>query len=167
MTPVQRDKDSKESVLFRQKEGRQEHWEIFLNGEKWREVHRTIFGRAPKFPPVSADDSIQSVFDRMEYARVKKYVLWRLSAHAYHSEQLKRSLRERLVQEHTIAKVLKEFQNLSLLDDEAWLQSFIRVHQKRYSHRFISSKLYAKGIPKETIQRLEEEWRNPEEELAR
>lgn len=152
-------------VVFRSKEGNRDRWEIWLDGEKWREVHCVIFGRKPAFPALSSADELQPVFDAFEHRRVKGYVLWRLSTQSYHSEQLAKLLRDRLVQDKTIERVLQEYRNMGFLDDESWLQSFMRTQQKRYSLRFILNKLYAKGLSSETIQRLAQEWKNPEEEL--
>jgi regulatory protein len=128
-------------------------------------VHRAIFGRKPTFPPLFAEKDLQSTFDAFEYRRVKNYVLWRLSTQSYHSEQLAKLLRDRLVQSHTIDHVLQEYREMGFLDDDSWLQSFMRMQQKRYSLRFILNKLRAKGISSETIQRLAREWENPKEEL--
>lgn len=152
-------------VIFKPKDGNKDRWEILFNGEKWREVHRTIFGRKPAFPALSAEEELQPVFDAFEYKRVKGYVLWRLSAQSYHSEQLAKLLRDRLVQNKTIDRVLQEYREMGYLDDESWLQSFMRAQQRRYSLRFILSKLHAKGLSSDTLKRLAEDWKNPEEEL--
>lgn len=152
-------------VIFRPKQGNRDRWDIVVDGEKWSEVHRAIFGRKPFFPPVPIEKDLQSLFDAFEYRRVKGYVLWRLSKQSYHSEQLAKLLRDRLVQDHTIDRVIQEYRDLGFLDDESWMQNFMRVQQKRYSLPFILSKLYAKGFSSETIQRLSNEWKNPEEEL--
>jgi regulatory protein len=153
-------------VTFRPKEGDKERWEILLDGEKWREVHRAIFGRKPSFSSSpSSEEELQRIFDAFEYRRVKGYVLWRLSTQSYHSEQLAKLLRDRLVQSKTIDRVLQEYREMGFLDDDSWLQSFMRSQQKRYSLRFILSKLHHKGLSSETLQRLAKEWKNPEEEL--
>lgn len=152
-------------ILFKIKEGRKEYWEILIEGEKWREVHRTIFGKKPSFPSLSSADHLQSVFNEFEYRRVKGYVLWRLSAQSYHSEQLTKLLHERLVQPSTIERVLTEYKELGFLDDESWLQNFMRSQQKRYSLRSTLAKLHAKGLSTATIQHLAKEWKNPKEEL--
>ena len=152
-------------MTFRPKEGNRDRWDILINGEKWREVHRAIFGRKPTLPSLSDEKDLQASFDVLEYRRVKGYVLWRLSTQSYHSEQLAKLLRERLVQGHTIQRVLQDYQEMGVLDDEAWLQSFMCLQQKRYSLRFILTKLRAKGLSSETLQRLAKEWKNPEEEL--
>jgi regulatory protein len=152
-------------VSFRPKEGNRDRWEIIVDGEKWREGHRAIFGRKPVFPPISTEKDLQRLFDAFEYRRVKGYVLWRLSTQSYHSEQLAKLLRDRLVQDHTIDRVIQEYREMGVLDDDSWLQSFMRTQQKRYSLRFILNKLHAKGFSSETIQRLAIDWKNPDEEL--
>ncbi len=151
-------------VTIQPKAGYQERWEIFIDGEKWREVHRSVFGRHPRFPSVNTWQEWQNVFDLTEYQRVRNYVIWRLSAQSYHSEQLGQLLRDRLVQRQTIERVLEEFKASGYLNDEVWIQAFMRSQQKRYSLRLILSKLQAKGFSSETIQRLALEWKNPEEE---
>lgn len=147
-------------VTFKPKEGNKDRWIIFLGEEKWREVHRSIFGRHPVFPPLSSECLLQSTFDALEYRRVKGYVLWRLSKQSYHSEQLAKLLRDRLVQSKTIEQVIEEFKEKGFLDDESWLQSFKQSQLKRYSRRLILTKLRAKGLSAETLQGLEEDWNN-------
>ena len=157
-------------IIFRPKEGNRERWEIVVDGEIWREVHRTIFGKNPKFPASPenlGEQNLQSLFDAYEYRRAKGYALWRLSAQSYHSDQLAKSLQERLVQSHTVARVIQEFRDLAVFDDDAWLQSFLRTQQKRFGKRAIIAKLYAKGISAENIQKLSLEMNaiDPGEEL--
>lgn len=152
-------------VSFVPKAGRREYWEIHVEGERWRDVHRTIFGAKPLFPSVSAADDLQAIFDAYEYRRVKSYVLWRLSKQSYHSEHLSKQLRERLVQEKTIQVVLKGLQDAGYLDDDIWLKSFLRSQQKRYGLPMILSKLRIKGLSSETLQQIDVDWGEPEEEL--
>lgn|GEM_PF-1129659 len=150
---------------FKLKEGSPDQWDLLIDNKKWHKVHGAIFGQKPVFPPFSLEEDLQSVFDAFEYRRVKSYVLRRLSSQSYHSQQLAKLLRDRLVQKKTIDRVLQEFRQKGFLDDDSWLEHFIGNRRKRYSLRLILMKLQAKGISPETIQRLEKEWRNPEEEL--
>lgn len=152
-------------VIFRVKEGNRDRWEILIDGQEWLEVHRTIFGRHPVFPSFSNDTDLVSLFNVYEYRRVRAYVLWRLSSQSYHSQQLIKVLHDRLVQSQTIERVIDEFRNMGFLDDESWLENFIRSRQKRYSLRYILNKLQSKGISSEIIQRLASEWNDPNEEL--
>ena len=155
-------------VVFQQKESRRERFEVIVDEEKWREVHRSIFGRKPALPATSLEsdlEQLQQLFDTYEYTRVRGYVLWRLSMQSYHSEQLIKLLKERLVQSHTIDRIINDCRSMGFLDDEVWLESFIRTHQKRSSHRSILNKLRMKGISSETLMQLALEERNPEGEL--
>lgn len=152
-------------VSFVPKEGRRELWQILVDDEDWRDVHRTIFGAKPLFPPLAPGSDFRAIFDGYEHRRVKNYVLWRLSKQSYHSEQLSKMLRERLVQEKTIHSVLKELQESGYLDDEAWLKAFVRSQQKRYGLPLILSKLRMKGLSAQTLQHLSEDRSNPEDEL--
>ena len=65
-------------IEIKPKEGCQSFWEILIDGEKWREVHRTIFGRKPKLPCVPSRADWQEAFDAFEYQKAKYFVLWRL-----------------------------------------------------------------------------------------
>lgn len=149
-------------VTFVPKLGRREHWEILVEGEKWRDVHRTIFGAKPKFPPVESD--IQAIFNQYEYKRVKGYLLWLLSKQSYHSEQLSKMLRERLVQPETIRSALKELQDAGYLDDDSWLNTFLKAQKRRYGLPHILAKLRLKGFSSITLQSIQENWSDHEEE---
>lgn len=100
----------------------------------------------------------------MEYQKVKHYVLKRLSAQNYHSKQLRKLLIERLVDETTIDRVIEECQAKGFLNDEQWLESFIRSHRKRFGWPVIQKKLRSKGLSIDEIQAIQERWSNPEEE---
>lgn len=145
--------------------GKKESWDIIIDGVKWREVHRTIFGAKPIFPTLHDESELQSAFDAYEYRRVKNYVIWRLSKQSYHSEQLAKLLRDRLVQPKTIKQILLESKEKGLLNDEVWLSAFLQSHLKRYGLPYILSKLKAKGLSSETLQKLAYESKNPEQEL--
>lgn len=126
-------------------------YEIVIEGEVWKEVHATIFGRHPSFPPLVNKEGVSESFDALEEKRVKAYLYWRLSCQNYHSDQLRKLLVERLVQPKTIEKCLKNLVSLGMLDDQAWLDSFIRMHKKRMGLRLILAKLKTKGITEESL----------------
>ena len=151
-------------VVFVPKQGRKEQWEIFVEGERWKDVHRTIFGAKPLFPPV-VSGALQSIFDEYEYRRVKQYVLWRLSKQSYHSEHLSRLLSERLVQQKTRDRVLKEFQDAGYLDDDAWLKAFLNSQKKKCGLHLILSKLRKKGFSSHTLQKISENWADEADDL--
>lgn len=151
-------------VTLASKEGRRDRWEIRVEGERWRDVHRTIFGSKPCFPPCQKGNDIQSIFDEYEYRRVKNYVLWLISKRSYHSEQLFKMLRERLVQEKTMQRVKQELQAAGFLNDEAWLKSFLQIQGRKYGLPILLSKLRSKGLSAETLRSIVDNVRSPEEE---
>lgn len=146
------------------KEGRKELRTIFLDGEEWRDIHTSIFGKTPSFPSCVTRTEWKEVFEKCEYQRVKNYVIWRLSTQPYHSQQLQKLLRERLVCQQTITKVIGECLSSGYLDDEAWIESFMRNQQKKNGLRSILLKLQAKGLTAEAVQEIRSNWNRPEEE---
>lgn len=146
------------------KEGRKEIRTIFVDGEPWRDIHTSIFGKNFSFPPCATRTEWKVFFEKWEYQRVKNYVIWRLSTQPYHSEQLQKLLRERLVRQQTITKVLEECLSSGYLNDEAWIESFMRNQQKKNGLRSILLKLQAKGLTAETVQEIRSNWNRPEEE---
>lgn len=153
------------NIFFRLKEGTQDRYEIIVEGDVWKEVHKTIFGKDPRFPRIEDSDHLQVVFDELEMKRVKNYLQWRLSCQNYHSDQLRKMLSERLVQPKTIDKSIKQLVAMGLLDDRAWLETFVRLHKKRMGIRLIVAKLKSKGITNESLRFLSYE--KDEEEKAR
>ena len=151
-------------IKFLKAEGSRDRWQIWVDGELWKEVHTSIFGRHPKFPSLSSESNLETTFDTYEYQRVRNYVIWRLSSQAYHSEMLKKLLRNKCVQSHTIERVIQEFQEKGLLDDALWIQFFMQSQQKRYGMKVILAKLYAKGLTKESLEKISEEWQHSSEE---
>jgi regulatory protein len=137
---------------------------IVVNGEPWKKIHVAIFGRLPSFSSTQTIEEWEAAFDQLEYKKAKNYVLRRLAAKSYHSHQLFKLLKERLVQSATSQRLIHECIEWGYLNDSAWLDSFIQSHLKRSSQRAISAKLYAKGIPIEEVQNKLLEYNNPDVE---
>lgn len=136
---------------------------ICLNGEKWREIHRSIFGKKPQFP-VNEDKPLALQFTNWEYERVRNYVVWRLSTQSYHSQELVQLLKKRLVSLETIEKVIQEFIQKGFFSDALWIQSFIRVHRKRLALSAILQKMRLKGISDDEIENARQLYQNENEE---
>lgn len=130
---------------------------IFVNNEPWRDIHSAIFGRQPRLPVCTEEGEWERIFQAFEYQRVKNYVLWRISSQSYHSQQLSKLLKERLIDAATIEKVIQECLDQGFLNDQSWIESFIRVHRKRLALPAILRKLQAKGITREILQTIQEE----------
>jgi regulatory protein len=144
--------------------GRREILMIYLDEEEWRKIHCSIFGRSPKFPCKSSMEEWEAAFQDMERKKVKLYVLRRLSAQSYHSVQLAKLLREKFVQPLTIQRIIEECQAYGYLNDEAWLENYMKAQLKRLSLRAALSKLQTKGFPREILDDMAEKWTDPQEE---
>lgn len=142
-----------------------EHWILFIEGEKWMTVHRSIFGRKLSFKAVHSWKEWEELFSQVEYQRARNYAFWRLSTQSYHSEQLAKLLKERLVRLQTIKKVIGECKQIGSLNDEEWISAFIHANQKRCSFRLILNKLRLKGLKAETIKGIAERNQNSTDEL--
>lgn len=133
-------------IFFRPKVGKRDLFEIVVDGDVWKEVHKSIFGKNPTFPPSSSSVGISALFDALELKRAKAYLLWRLSRCSYHSDQLRLILSERLVSHKTIESSLNYLQSMGVIHDEEWMVQFIAAHKRKYGMRLIRAKLKAKGI---------------------
>lgn len=129
-------------------DGRPSVMTIVYDGEPWREVHTSIFGRRPTMPQgCLSPEQFQAEFHVLEYALAKKYALKRLSIQAMLSTRLSRSLKERLVSAMAIEKVIAYLQEIGLINDKEWIDSFVRVQTaRRIGPRAIAQKLAAKGV---------------------
>lgn len=146
--------------------GRKEILTIFLDGEKWKDIHTAIFGKQPKFPPSSSETEWESAFNKYELQRTKNYVIWRLSSQPYHSEQLKKLLKERFVSASSIDQVIGDCVEKGFIDDELWVENFVKSHRKRLGLPAIMQKLRAKGLGRDEIGEIQEQWRDPDGDQA-
>lgn len=70
-----------------------------------------------------------------------------LARRDYHSAELRQKLRQKEYDEQTIDTVLEEAERLQLLDDNRFLQGFLRMELERgHGWWYISSKLRGRGI---------------------
>jgi regulatory protein len=146
------------------KEGRKGVLTLYVDGEAWRDIHSAWAGHHPVFPVCTTLEEWEDAFDKFEYKRVKGYVIWRLSAQPYHSQMLHKMLRERYARSSTIDKVLKEFQALGYINDEAWIDSYIASRQKRYGFNAILAQLRSKGLTADVLQAIEMPEKKEEQE---
>lgn len=152
-------------ILCSPKEGKKEVLTLFVEGEEWRDIHTSIFGRCPSFPSECASwEEWKEFFSTFETRQVKNYVIRRLAAQSYHTLQLKKLLAERLVSASLSSKVIQEYVQLGYLDDKAWIESFVRGQSRRHSQRAILFKLQAKGIPVEQCTEILERFQDPDQE---
>lgn len=137
---------------------------LFIEEDQVCDVHRSIFGRSPSFPPFSSLAEWPEVFDAFEYKRAKRYLIWLLTRKSYHSEEIEKTLKQKLVQKKTVERLIKEFKQEGYLDDEEWLQRFVSAKIKKEGFFSILTKLRLKGLSQETIQAVKESFSPSTEE---
>lgn len=134
---------------------------VYCDGSHWREIHTSVFGRKPLLPEhCTSLEDFSEQFATFEHRGVKNYCLRRLSMQSMLSTALKRSLKERLVPEAVIRKVIDELLELRFINDEEWAASFVRSQSSRkVGPRAIAQKLAQKGVRGEKLElALEKSW---------
>lgn len=122
-------------------------WHLSVQDDFHREIHSSIFGKRPKFSFYNGDLAEQ--FSQKEFERSRYFVLKRLSQRSYSSFELRKQLEDRLVSQQTIEKVIADCVHLGYLDDQAWLEQFVRSQMLRKTGpKMIEAKLYQKKVPK-------------------
>ncbi len=88
-----------------------------------------------------------------EYRKAKIYAWKRLARKNQPTIELKKHLEDRSYSESIIERVIKECQSAGYLDDQAWIDAFVKRESSRnQSPRAIAFKLQQKRISKELIQ---------------
>lgn len=129
------------------KEGRRFVWTIFIDDEPWVDTHTKIFGNSPNFPICETLEQFKEKFFALEYAKAKKYAMDRLAARSYPSVQLQKLLARNLVSSATIQKLVLEFTRLGYLNDDEWIDRFVKGQASRnIGKQKIVYKLASKGI---------------------
>ncbi|MFQ5728770.1 MAG: regulatory protein RecX, partial [Waddliaceae bacterium] len=119
-------------------------------GEPWKDIHRAIFGTKPKIDLATED--LDEQFLELEYSLVKKYVFKHLGIKNYSSFELRRILQGCLVSETTISKIIEQCRHLGYIDDNDWIDVFVRHQRERnFGPKSIKMKLRAKGVPEHLI----------------
>lgn len=126
---------------------------IFVNGEEWLRIHRSIFGNRPSIPlGCQLLSDLETWFQQTELKGAKKYSLKRLALKSQSSSELRVALQNVLVSNLSIEIILNECIALGYLDDQDWIERFIRRHsERRIGPRLIAAKLRSKGIKEEEI----------------
>lgn len=127
---------------------------ICLEEEVFCLVHPSIVGRRPFFPSScdSSEDLKKLVFELVQKG-AKRHLLKRLSQRSYSSGELKKSLREKLVPQAIVETLIEECQKLGYLNDEAWIEAFVRsCRTRKMGKRAIIQKIRQKGIEIDQIE---------------
>lgn len=121
---------------------------ISLDGDPWRDIHTSIFGSRPSLPKecISVEQFTEK-FSVIEYRQAKYYAIKRLSLLSLPSAKLIRSLKERLISEPIILRLINELSEAGYINDQEWTASFVRVQsQRNIGPRAIAGKLASKGM---------------------
>lgn len=130
------------------KEGRRGVFVICIDEDPWREIHASIFGRKPSLPKTGTTLSeFESLFEQLEYRGAMRYALKRLSLKGQPAAEFEGALEERLVSPNVINRIVAECSRLGYLNDQQWIESFIRCQlARKLGPKAIVMKLQAKGI---------------------
>lgn len=138
------------------KEGRRGVLTLYIDGEAWKEIHTSVFGRQPTLNTEYASQSdLEEYFEKAEYRAATVFVLKRLSIKAYLASELQNKLVEHYVSEATAERVIQECRRLGYLNDEEWLNGFVqRQIARKLGPMAILMKLRAKGVSQEKAEEL-------------
>lgn len=154
-------------IEYRRHTSHSDVWSIIVDGEVWKNVHQSVFGKKPALPSSHLTfDEWQSAWQALEYRLTKQYVLRRLTAQSYHSSQLAKLLKSKLVSSPIGDRLIQECLQQGYLDDANWIEGFMRHHRKRLSLRAILMKLKSKGLSQDELSQLAEQWQDPQEEVS-
>jgi regulatory protein len=140
------------SITFQHKPGTKRLL-ILVEEEEWKEVDISIFGSRPSFPKFHSLTELEEFFLQLEYRGAKSFAYKRLSIKPLSTAELRRQLKERKVSEKNTDAVIQELTNLGYLNDEEWIESFIRSQSNRQKGpQAVAAKLKWKGLKEEEFQ---------------
>lgn len=82
-----------------------------------------------------------------EYKKAFAYALWRIASQSYHSVPLSKLLSRKLYPKEIVTEVISECIRLGYLNDQVWLENYVKGCSSRQGRRAICAKLRSKGIP--------------------
>jgi len=121
---------------------------IFVDGELFKEVSVTLFGKRPSLPKHLEDiDSLNVFFAEEEFQRGRSYALKCLGNRNYLTSQLEEALLNKLVDPKNAERILSDCKRYGYLDDDAYIEGYIRQCIARHDGpQKIITKLRGKGV---------------------
>jgi len=146
------------------KDGRPHQFTLYINEEAYCNIHAKIFGKNPKLSlKGNSVSELTENFHDQEYDYAKRYIFKRLAAKYYHSRELAKILQNFLVSEPTIQRILEKCQTIGYVNDQEWVESFIRCHQNRnIGPQEMARKLKQKQVPDIEIHQALKKLDNPQ-----
>lgn len=136
---------------------------IYVDGEPWKEIHRTIFGRKPTLPKnVQTQDELETAFEEAEYTGARRYAIWRLARFAQSAHALATALERVSVSEVCRQRIIDEMIQAGFLNDRDYAKRLVASERARKRGPAAARrKLYLKGIDNslamEALQEIDEE----------
>lgn len=130
---------------------------ICVEGEEWKDVHSTIFGRNPELSSsgISTMAELENKFQKEEYRLAKFYALKRLALKSQPSTELIKSFQERLVSDAVIQQVVSDCRRLGYLNDKEWMDAFVRGQiARKIGPQAIVRKMISRGISHDTAEEI-------------
>jgi regulatory protein len=128
--------------------------QIIVDDEVWKELNYFFFGKRPDFPSdCETIEELEEAFNSLMLRSSKIYSYKRLGQQAMCSSQLGQALQKQGAPDGVITDVISSLEKLGYINDQAWIQSFIRRHASRNDGpKKILMKLQQKGIDREDAQ---------------
>jgi regulatory protein len=125
---------------------------LMIDDEVLRSLPTAFFGtKACSFQACTRDE-LEEELATIEYKGVKRYVLRRLAAKSYYSEELKRLLLRKGASLSIIESVIAECHASGFLNDTEWIEAYIRrLQREKKGGSFITMKLQQMGVSKAEI----------------
>lgn len=136
---------------------------ILVDDEEWRDIHTHIFGKKPSLHTVCKSfQDLEDQFPTLEHRAALNYTMRKLTVKSLPSGELEKNLQERLVSDETIERIISECQRLGYLNDNDWVESFIKRQMARnLGPQAIAMKLRAKNVSQDLIQHAMSKLDNP------
>lgn len=127
---------------------------ITVDEEEWRKAHRSILGSKPSFPEECGTlRELEEHYKKLECSGAHRYALMRLGMKSHSTSELRRQLQLKFVSEEMIEQIIEDYTKKGYLNDQEWLDSFIRIHIARNTGpQVMMTKLRLKGLPSVLIE---------------
>ncbi|MDP1835630.1 MAG: regulatory protein RecX [Chlamydiales bacterium] len=123
---------------------------ISIDGDPWRRISTTIFGRRVAFANARSLEEWEERFSQLEHSKAKDYALRLLARKSYLSTELAQKLRDKLVSEATTNVVIQELSHY--FNDDDGVRRYVEAQQHRgRGPGAIKQNLIRKGVSEDSL----------------
>jgi len=129
-------------------------YKLLIEDETWRSVSESVIPfKALSLPRNFASRAeFLDFWKDLEAKSARSYALKRIARKSFTSHELEKDLLQKLISVETVHRIVGDFKNSGLIDDQGWLEAFILKEQRRgISPRLLAEKLKFKGLPADLI----------------